>query len=169
MGLLNTANSIKKATLFVILLYILKAVFQYCISYLNFLDIVALIFLTVFFIGLITKKPFYLGLLHCYIWITFTEILYTFITICGCFVTIFYTNNNAINSFRTKFKTKFNIDESKYSDDEIIRYIKYYSIAEIINYIFFIGIIAAHGIASLSHIDENDFLIEEKEEQEKNK
>jgi len=84
-------------------------------------------------------------------------------------VTIFYTNNNAINSFRTKFKTKFNIDESKYSDDEIIRYIKYYSIAEIINYIFFIGIIAAHGIASLSHIDENDFLIEEKEEQEKNK
>jgi len=61
---------------------------------------------------------------------------------------------------------KFNVDENKYSDDDIILNLRYYSIIEMVNYLLFICIITAHYITSLVHIDKNGLIKEKKKQNE---
>jgi uncharacterized integral membrane protein len=168
-GLLNSTFSIKLATWVVIFIYLGGFIFDYLvtskISYNTPLIFVSLIFLLCFIIGLKNKQKQQLNIFFIYGVFLLCQIV---IIIVNCVASVMLIANandkDNVNSFREKLRnSKFNINDSKYSDNDIVSYLKIFSIAEIVCSVIFICFTIPYYFAALHYAYQLIQAIEEEE------
>eukprot|EP00833_Pecoramyces_ruminatium_P005695 jgi/Orpsp1_1/1179727/evm.model.c7180000070545.1 len=161
-GLLKSNSSIKIATLFIILVYILEFIIYYCI-YFKFNSRLPVIFnLILFYCGLHTKNEG--GMI--FIMAIGAYTLPVFLGHC-CFITSSVmhfqhaSENYYINLFRMRLN-RINFNADKYTDDDMIHIIKIFYIARFFYYIFISCVSLIHYFASQYYVN----CFKEKEEEE---